>query len=800
MNKRILSLVLALVMVLGAFTVVSAADVKVENMSQQNKIQWLVDNKIVEGHKLNAKDDKVDLDLEGTLTREQATKLIIHVIGKYDLAKVLQGVMKPFPDVDVDRWSNGVISVARTEKGKNGQPIVIGYEDGMFKPEKDVTYAELAKMLVTIVKDNLTDKMVKEAVWATTWMRWADEEGILKGLTIANSDKSISRRDAFEMIYNAKFALGETRYNKVSFGDKMGIVSKLQAGKVEINQDPSMTYNLTYNTILTDGTSFNSLARNNARPGSLVRLVTDKDNNVLYMIELGNYVDGALHNVANPIVEKHINNRWATVADYTVSSMGANKAKFVGTDRIRFHEGTEVNVMRDTRFFVADPANNFLKEVKSMTEAMKYYGKYDPNTNTWANTELKDVYAGFNKTAWGKEAKVIVFNTTHKFNGVSKLLRVYTDGVNSLHNVTLQETNGNLVTANTANYFPQNWFPGNWTFDHMDVVAFKTVKEGNNVYTRPTVKIDFSKDNVYEVTKMDRADRTIELMDKYNRKAKFVVVPSVDEFLERETRVGAHVQISLDAGKIDVISNVNIALRGALANGVNESLAVRGRIERIYKTANGDGYVAIARELANDVYGEVLTYRIPDTQVYSELENLEKANLKLVKLYLSKNQHGYDTQVVINFEQLEIPATPLEDAVNPEKVLEDFYKVVDKQVDILNNKNEVKGKVAFEFDANYPKVARMVINGGKGSDANTLVTAAQENLNALFAAGLKDYTIGKTQLTEKSSVDEIAKAILAALGEIKPEDKMAEVVVNFNLMKNGVNVPASVTITVVDAR
>lgn len=678
MNKRILSLVLALVMVLGAFTVVSAADVKVENMSQQNKIQWLVDNKIVEGHKLNAKDDKVDLDLEGTLTREQATKLIIHVIGKYDLAKVLQGVMKPFPDVDVDRWSNGVISVARTEKGKNGQPIVIGYEDGMFKPEKEVTYAELAKMLVTIVKDNLTDKMVKEAVWATTWMRWADEEGILKGLTIVNSDKAISRRDAFEMIYNAKFALGETRYNKVSFGDKMGIVSKLQAGKVEINQDPSMTYNLTYNTILTDGTSFNSLARNNARPGSLVRLVTDKDNNVLYMIELGNYVDGALHNVANPIVGKHINNRWATVADYTVSSMGANKAKFVGTDRIRFHEGTEVNVMRDTRFFVADPANNFLKEVKSMTEAMKYYGKYDPKTNTWANTELENVYAGFNKTAWGREAKVIVFNTTHKFNGVSKLLRVYTDGVNSLHNVTLQETNGNLVTANTANYFPQNWFPGNWTFDHMDVVAFKTVKEGNNVYTRPTVKIDFSKDNVYEVTKIDRADRTIELMDKYNRKAKFVVVPSVDEFLERETRVGAHVQISLDAGKIDVISNVNIALRGALANGVNDKLTKEVLVVKAYED-NGSYYVVAREKLAKGVYGQADTYKLMSEGQYKEIiaelgNNFESFE---AKVELTANYNGYQTVVVIDWNK----------TVNTEKVnMEKAKELVDAlQVYHMNN-------------------------------------------------------------------------------------------------------------------
>lgn len=782
MNKRILSLVLALVMVLGTFAVVSAEEAKVENISQANKIQWLVDNKIVEGHKVN-KDGEKDLDLEGTLTREQATKLIVYTVGKEKLAEVLQGVMKPFPDVDTDRWSNGFVSVARTEKNaKTNQPIVIGFEDGNFKPEKELSYAELATMLVRIVKNDLTNKMVENAVWATSWMRWAEELGILDGIKVVNSDAPISRRDAFEMIYNTKVALGQTKHNNVDFGDKMGIVSKLAAGKVEINQNKDMTYNITYETVFTDGTDLWSLGQNVARPGSLVRLITDKDNNVLYMIELGNYRQGA------------ISNRWETVADYTVSSMDPNTAKFVGTDVIRFHNGTEINLMGDTRYFVADPANNFLKEIDSLTDAMKYYGAYDKVTNTWKNTVIKNVYAGYNKTSWGKEAKVVVFNNTHKTNTSGKLARVYTNGVNSLHNATLQETNGNLVTANTANYFPGIWFPGNFTFDYMDVVSFRTVKEANNVYTKPVTIIDYSKANVYEVVKINRANRTIELRDEFNRKNEFTVVPYVDEFLENETKVGSHIQVAFDDdGYIEVISNVNLALRGPLAKGVNSDLTVRGLIEKVYKTAEGNAYVVLAMELDDDVYGELVTYRVPDMDIYNKLQTLVADDNKYVELRLSKNQHGYQTQVVVEVIQLEEDSAELIPGVVPEKVLEKFYNEVEKQVLNLNNNDDVKEKVQFNFDSNKPEVAKMVIIGGTSDDANDLVDAAKGNLKKLFDAGLVDYKIGEKTLDKTSTTGEIATAILASI-------KDGKVVVNYNVIENGVKVPGSVTITVIDAR
>lgn len=102
--------------------------------------------------------------------------------------------MRPFPDVDLNHWANGYISVATTQKQDvaNGRRIIIGYPDGKFYPENNVTYAELATMLVRIVKKDLTDKMEADAIWATSYIRWA-EEGILRGINSSRFWRSSKR-------------------------------------------------------------------------------------------------------------------------------------------------------------------------------------------------------------------------------------------------------------------------------------------------------------------------------------------------------------------------------------------------------------------------------------------------------------------------------------------------------------------------------------------------------------------------------------------------------------------------------
>ena len=170
MNKKIISLVLALVMVLGTFTSVFAeaakadakkteetkktevkkaeAGEKVEKVvGKDNKIQYVIDKKLVEGY------EDGTYGLDKNIKRSEITRLLVLANGNEELAKQLQGSMKIYSDVDAKHWANGVISVGTTvPSDANGIAMLAGYPDGSFKPENDVTYAELAKMLVVLAK------------------------------------------------------------------------------------------------------------------------------------------------------------------------------------------------------------------------------------------------------------------------------------------------------------------------------------------------------------------------------------------------------------------------------------------------------------------------------------------------------------------------------------------------------------------------------------------------------------------------------------------------------------------------
>lgn len=563
MNKKVLSLVLALAIVLGSFgTVALASNTEVAYNSQAQKIQWLIDNNHVEGRKVNA-DGSADLALEDNVTRAEITKLLVHLLGKADLADVLKGVMRPFPDVTIEHWANGYVSVATTTRANaaNDNRIVIGYPDGKFYPENNVTYAELATMLVRIAKDDLTTKMEADSIWATSYMRWAEEEGILEGLTITNSDKAITRADAFEMIYNTFFKMGSV--NEVNFGDDLGIVSRLGNGEIQLNQDAKRVYKIDANTLLTDGTGWVTLSANidRANRGSLVRLIVDKDGRVSHLIELGNPKDLALENA-----------RWYGVAKKVVETRPASTNVEAINAKLDVVSGKYVDltigevraeINNSTRIFVADVKNNALREVKSVTDAFNLFGK---NLD-----KLQGVYMGYDDFAKHNEAKVIVFNSVENYFGEKETVRI-TGDLNSLYRFEAENTKGVKKAYDVSNL---PLFPTNDLLDPMDVVE---ITDNENVQFRTDlIKIDYSENDVYKVEKVEDGNRRITLSDKYNYQAEVPVSRDVLVFLEGQLKAGVNVQVDINKGVIEIISVVDKAVDGILTDGV--------------RVGSGNGYI-----------------------------------------------------------------------------------------------------------------------------------------------------------------------------------------------------------------
>ena len=555
MNKKLLSMALSLVMMLGTFTSVFAADTKTSDKKEEtkkaeevkkvvgkaNKVQYLVDHKIVEGN------EKGELELNNPIKRSEITKILVYANGNEKLAKQLQGTMQIYTDVTPSFWANGVITVGTTvPSDSNKQAMLNGYPDRSFKPENNVTYAEAAKMLVVLAKKDLTADMVKEANknWAAQWMTWAAELGILKDVDVKDSNAAATREDVFTMMYNALYAMKNIK-NEAS-NEKVGVLSKLNKDVLVLNQDAKENeYKITDNTVYVDE-NFNEVKSGYLKKvkaisnpeyylGSLVRVLVNDKKEVTHILELGNPENGALYNKNAKVTNEKgytivkDNERWNGLADDTVSTTMLKADKYGKVEaatndsyvtfglnssdtkvkKIVFHANNndavrELKVKDSTKIYVADQRNNNLKEVKDMDEAIKLLGYKD------VNNRIYSVYAGYDDesltTAQNSKfeegtAKYVVFNKTNKDNNVSDNYRIETvPGNNGL--ATLLNTDNEKVDEDFFKF--SNLFPLS-TFDQYDVVEISSGADGkvnakrelkhSDYDVNPTVKVVKSKQN-----------------------------------------------------------------------------------------------------------------------------------------------------------------------------------------------------------------------------------------------------------------------------------------------------------------
>jgi hypothetical protein len=137
-------------------------------------------------------DDKGNLNLDKPITRAEALALIIRISGLEGSADLMKGQTK-FADVAADHWASGYINLGV------GQSIVNGYPDGTFKPNDNVTYAQMAKMLLYAMNYGVT---VEGAPWPAGVMGKADDLGLFDDVN-ATPNVPALRGDVVKMIDNS---------------------------------------------------------------------------------------------------------------------------------------------------------------------------------------------------------------------------------------------------------------------------------------------------------------------------------------------------------------------------------------------------------------------------------------------------------------------------------------------------------------------------------------------------------------------------------------------------------------------
>lgn len=633
MNKKFLSLVLALVMVLGTFSSVfaakpaekketkeapKAAETVVPKLTgKKAKIDWLKDRGYISGRKVNEDPKNNDLALDKTIQRAEVSKLLVFATGNENKVDALKSITI-YKDVELNYWANGYINVGSTEPSKaNNLPFLLGYPGNVFKPVNNVTYAELAKMLVTLTKTDLTKAMHDQANanWPAQWMAWAADLGIFDDVTVADANKAVNREDAFTMIFNAMYRLKEIKVMPAN--ETMGILSQIKNGEITINQgEKAKTVKLTDNTTFvlykygsydvnaepTSPRIVKASAISNAEYyyGSLVRVLVNEKGEATHVLELGN-PDFLALGIGSRYGE---NNRWDGVADNTIETAYRFLAKVNYKDgdakSILFRDpsattgGVEVKLTKATKYFVADAKKNQLTEVKDADEALRIVG--NPAATNW----IDRVYVGYNDVESAKdhetssptaiqgynEATVVVFNKVQKDNNGEVTLRVKND-VTSKYNITLEDVDGKEVIADVATY--RGGFPNNFNADKLDVIKWTN----NNAAGIGIEKaIDHSKTERYPIVKViDKDGVKLVVQDKLGNTARLVVDSEADIFLNGQLKEGAFIQFRTLAGNVagsDATDANTVDIVSVMPNGI----ALAGVLQGVVLDNQGNQYYA----------------------------------------------------------------------------------------------------------------------------------------------------------------------------------------------------------------
>lgn len=201
--KKILLSITSLILAIGlTIPTVCAEDTSVYTDWYNEMIDDLYNFKIIA--------DKSDIRPNDNVTRAEAVKMICIAEGN-DVYNENSTEMQVFTDVPTNHWAARYIEIAAMEN------MINGYDDNTFKPEQNVTYQELQKMIVSTLGYDLYAE--EAGGYPDGYLTYSNALGICKDLEFDNTAFT-SRIDTMQMIYNALDApIMEVRKNVESNGE-----------------------------------------------------------------------------------------------------------------------------------------------------------------------------------------------------------------------------------------------------------------------------------------------------------------------------------------------------------------------------------------------------------------------------------------------------------------------------------------------------------------------------------------------------------------------------------------------------
>lgn len=200
--KKVLSLVLALAMILSSFSFAFALPSDVEGTDYADAVARLGALDIIVGY------EDGTFKPDNSITRAEFAAIAVRAMGMEDIAGGSAANTK-FVDVLGTHWASGYINLA------SAQGIIVGYPDGRFMPEAQVTYSEAVAMLVRLLG---YEPALTSDQWPSNYLTKASEIGLTLGVKFNYNDPA--KRGVVSTLVNKALDIDLMDLTEVTSGDK----------------------------------------------------------------------------------------------------------------------------------------------------------------------------------------------------------------------------------------------------------------------------------------------------------------------------------------------------------------------------------------------------------------------------------------------------------------------------------------------------------------------------------------------------------------------------------------------------
>lgn len=165
-----------------------------KQVGEDEKIEHFVNNRIVEG-------DNTGLSLDRPITRGELAKVIVSLENQREDAEKMRYKKSPYADVRKSHWANGFINALSLSENDK-LPLLAGYKDGSFRPDRAVTYGELAKIACLMASPATSPEDIASIPWPAGWIELAESFEFSAASFLANTPAL--RRHVFTTLYDAR--------------------------------------------------------------------------------------------------------------------------------------------------------------------------------------------------------------------------------------------------------------------------------------------------------------------------------------------------------------------------------------------------------------------------------------------------------------------------------------------------------------------------------------------------------------------------------------------------------------------